>query len=58
MDKIKIEREALVLDEKEKQNLLQVLKYFKHGAYNHSCSGALVLNLGKFVDYMIENLEE
>ena len=56
MDKIKIEKEALVLDTKEKENLVSVLKYFKHRATQHQYSGAGSLNLDKFVDYMIANL--
>jgi hypothetical protein len=58
MEKIKIEREAIVLDADEKVKLMGCLQYCKHRLINHPESGIhrFLCDI-KFVDYVIKKLE-
>ena len=58
MEIIKVEREALVLDEKEKERLKECLRYCKHRQEKHPDSGISGCHgLYKFITYMLENLK-
>ena len=57
MEKIKIEKEAIVLDEIEKSKLIALLKYCRHRLINHSNSGIQECGVeNSFVDYLLKNL--
>lgn len=54
MDKLKIEREAIIFSEQEKGRLINCLKYVRHRLTEHK--SGFVEDV-KFVDYIIKNLE-
>lgn len=57
MEIVKIEREALILDTKEKEKLLQLIKYCRHRVSEHCGTGISgSAKLANFIDYMIKNL--
>ena len=56
MDKIRVEREAIVLDSKEKQLLRECLVYCRHRLNKHPEAGLQRCVSKRFVDYMIEVL--
>ena len=58
MEIIKIEREAIVLDRVERENLMQLILYCRHRLTEHKGNNGLCksgIKLG-FVSYLIENL--
>jgi hypothetical protein len=57
MEKIKIEREALVLDADERNKLRECLRYCSHRLNFHPECGIHNVIKPEFVDYMIKNLE-
>jgi len=56
MDKIIVEREAIVLDTSEKRQLAQCLKYCRHRYNEHPNSGIHYCVSLKFITYMLEAL--
>ena len=57
MEKIKIEREAILLDKDELDKLYQCLKYCKHRLVEHSESGLEKAGVPvKFIDYLLKVL--
>jgi hypothetical protein len=58
MDKVKIEREAIILDEAENKQLLECLQYCRHRLTAHPRCGLTNGVPVRFVDYMITNLQK
>lgn len=54
MDKIKIEREALVMSDSERKRLVHILQYVRHRLTKHPECG--IKEDVTFVDYMIGSL--
>lgn len=55
MDKIKIEREALVMSDTERKRLVHILQYVRHRLTQHPECG--IKEEVTFVDYMIGSLK-
>jgi len=55
MEVIKIEREAFMLDQIEKNKLLACLRYCKHRSLKHFKNNAGDI---KFIEYMVLHLEK
>lgn len=59
MDIIEVKKKAFVLDEKELESLVDILKYCMHRIIEHPSSG---INSSKrtkrFVEYLLNHIEE
>lgn len=57
MDKITLQKQALVFDGTEKRKLIALLKYCKHRFQYHPDCGINACGADvKFVDYLLDNL--
>jgi len=57
MEKIKIEKEAIVLDKEESRKLIECLNYCYHRLTKHKDTGLAKIGIDKdFVEYMRKNL--
>jgi len=57
MDKIKIQKEAIVLDNKEREKLIILLQYCKHRLKKHDATGLHKIGITlDFVEYLLNNL--
>jgi len=57
MEKIKVEREAFVLDKGEKTKLKECLVYCRHRLTQHPGNGLARMGVDvKYMDYMINNI--